>query len=236
MVKPIYHYIDLRLQKTLYKCKNLSTLACTNTFKRQGNNVMRNLVKGNYITRKEETINEENPFIPELVEKIRTGPNTIAVARNSRGMLIDDNGEMTNDMPVIGFQRIVEKKTTFVKLYIEGIRNIFGLPKAATNVLAVLLEAYQNDGKFNSTSVYMNYRSASKDHAYPYKEKTYINGINTLIANGIIGLTINQSWYYINPNFFFKGDRYKIVQEYVNKRADSAKQIMEDQNPLSVTA
>ena len=184
---------------------------------------MREIRKGSYIAQKGAVKHEDNPFIPELLEKIRIGNKTVAFAGKATALLVGDDGEVLSDKPVFGFQKPIEREVTWIKLYEDGMRRMYGLPKTATDVLGMLLMAYKSVEKSNPTKVVMSYKHACNEYGYTKAYKTYQTGINSLLANQFIGLTEYQNEYYINPNYFFKGDRYMLCQEYVLRKSNEAK-------------
>ena len=165
-----------------------------------------------YMAKRQEGKFERTPFVSEMVDDMQIKPKVHAFAKKSSYANLE-TGEM--ETAVVGFRKEIDS-SSFVKIYAEGIKAIFGLPPAAINVLAVLLSAYRSKNTLGTKGdrIYISFRSACMDHGYSYKQATWINGINHLICNSFIAQSVEPNQYFVNGAFFFKGDRFRFVQEY----------------------
>lgn len=102
-------------------------------------------------------------------------------------------------------------KTQFVKLYVNGVKAFKGLTSAGTKVFEVLyLEIQKNIGK---DKVYMSYTQLDQDLT-PMSEATYNRGMKELVEKAFLAAMPSVSWYWLNPDFIWNGDRLAFVKEY----------------------
>ena len=148
---------------------------------------------------------EENPYMEALMQKIQRGNKTTAVVGQSMDLMDSRTGELVKEaMPFIGVRKEVDK-TTFVKMYQDGIRQTFGSPRYALGVLEVLFNAYRDERSLSwSDKIYMNYKAAVRDYGYSFKQQTYIRGMNYLLDNDFIAASVQPNIYFINPLFFLR--------------------------------
>lgn len=102
-------------------------------------------------------------------------------------------------------------KTQFVKLYVNGVKAFKDLTNAGTKVFEILyLEIQKNIGK---DKIYMSYTQI--DNAItPMSEATFNRGMRELIEKSFIAATPSVSWYWLNPDFIWNGDRLSFVKAY----------------------
>lgn len=163
------------------------------------------------------TAKELNPFSEDLLMEVSPRNKTVAFAGKGNAIINRDTGEMVGDMAVIGVQKTVDR-TEFVKIYERGIRAAFDLKPAAQGVFSVFLEAYRRS-KNIPDKLYFNYKIASRDFLYERTNKTFLSGINELLNRKFIAEVAGEKgWYWVNPSLFFKGDRLRIVNEYVSSK------------------
>jgi hypothetical protein len=102
-------------------------------------------------------------------------------------------------------------KTQFVKLYVNGVKAFKGLSNAGTKVFEVLyMEIQKNIGK---DKVYMSYTQLDHDIT-PMSEATFNRGMKELVEKAFLAATPAISWYWLNPDFIWNGDRLAFVKEY----------------------
>lgn len=174
---------------------------------------------GNYLAKSKTKVetHETTPFIYQMTDDMKISKKTHAFARRQYADM--ETGEQ--ESAIVGFRKEVDS-TSFVKIYAQGIKGIFGLPNAAINVLSVMLQAYRstNTLKERGDLVVVSYKAACKDYGYQYTQGTYINGVNHLIKNQFIAPSVIPNEYFVNGAFFFKGDRYAFVREYFKVETD----------------
>ena len=161
-----------------------------------------------------------SPFRDKLVEEVQVSDRT---THYSHGEVVSK--ETDEVLPATHLVKKVTDGSSFLMIYANGIKSMFNLPTAAINVLTILLQVYReaNTLKGQPDEIRITYREACEAYGYPYKQQTYINGMNHLIKADFVAAATRPTVFYINPIFFFKGDRYRFVQEYVNDRFSDPK-------------
>ncbi len=152
----------------------------------------------------------------------------------NKAMLITDaeSGELTNiaerSITFIETKEVDDEQ--FIKLYALGIKQLANLTKSGFELFQVIykmmLEKQDND------KIYLEYNSIIADtkYSYDYSQKTFIQGINDLLANEIIFQSTSPFMYFLNLKLFYNGQRINIVQSY--KRISAKKQLIEQQELL----
>lgn len=156
-----------------------------------------------------------SPFREKLVEEVKVSDRT---THYSHGELVSqETGEV---LPATHLVKKVTDGSSFLMIYANGIKSMFGLPTAAINVLTILMQVYRetNNTKSERDEIRITYREACEAYGYPYKQQTFINGMNHLVKAQFVAPATRPTVFYINPIYFFKGDRYRFVQEYVKDR------------------
>jgi len=170
---------------------------------------------------------EENPFVASLVTSVKSRNKTVAFAGRGNAVINQETGEMLGDTAVIGIQKQVEK-TEFIKLYQAGIAAAFDLSKSGQGVLSVLLQLYR-ESKNTPEVVYFNFNAAKKDFEYKFGNTTFTKGLNELLIKEFLApVKDRQNLYWINPAYFFKGDRLRVINEYVVKSSKNIQKKLED--------
>lgn len=166
------------------------------------NNVVKDTRK--LSTRKALTF-KKNPFMDDLCLRIRT--KHLTVARGSA--LIDSStGEITGTTEVS--QVIPVDATQFVKLYVANISAFFDFSRAGLKVFGALMHAVQQHP--GTDLVYMDLSAVPEE--LRLSKQTFYRGIQELIENKFVARHVSPSWWYVNPNLFFNGDRVRFVREY----------------------
>lgn len=151
-----------------------------------------------------------NPFVGNAVANTKQGGRRITNKDGNRMMVVSEStGEV---MAPAGFWQYEEvDKTQFVKLYVNGVKAFKGLTNAGTKVFEVLyLEIQKNIGK---DKVYMSYTQLDHDIT-PMSEATFNRGMKELVEKSFLAAMPSVSWYWLNPDFIWNGDRLAFVKEY----------------------
>ncbi len=175
-------------------------------------NEMKNKALSEAETRYGTKLYEYNPFVHEVQVKSRK-------VTNERGdmMLIDKaTGEI--NAPIAGFWESKEvDSSSFVKLFVNGVKALAELSNAGTKVFEVLyMEIQRNAGK---DKIYLHYKNLDRNEAI-LSERTYRRGLAELLEKKFIALTPIVGWYWVNPDFVWNGDRLAFVKEYYRKPND----------------
>lgn len=156
-------------------------------------------------TRRGVVLYEESPFLPSVVPKTKRITN-----RRTNMMLVNANtGEIQS--PIAGFWESKEvDNTSFVKLFIAGVRALAELSNAGTRVFELLyLEMQKNIGK---DEAYLSFTGLPK--GVTMGRSTFARGLSELIDKKFIAPQTRVAWYWVNPDFIFNGDRLSFVKEF----------------------
>lgn len=124
-------------------------------------------------------------------------------------------GEEKDMHAVVGIRKPVDKEE-FVKIFEAGISSVFDLDKGARDLFRSILTLYLNQ-KFSGEKIYINH-SVVTEAGYSKKQQTYNRALNVLLNKNFIREVEGQmNQYWINPNYFYKGDRLTLVQDYAIK-------------------
>ncbi|MHD0650936.1 hypothetical protein ACYPKM_35420 [Pseudomonas aeruginosa] len=173
----------------------------------------------------------ENPWAHELAHTIKKGGKVTGFASASHALVNTATGEATGDMAVIGVQKVVDKEE-FVKFFGAGIEEVFDLTKPAKDLFRSILKSYL-DAKNQPDQLYINFDVIREDYAYDKSRATYHNGLNELCVKGFLApVEKRENLYWVNPHLFYKGDRIRLVKEYVRQGSDAHKQLEREQAML----
>lgn len=156
---------------------------------------------------------KENPYMPEMTVKSRRVVNK----RGDMVLVKAATGEIESQ--VAGYWELEEVDSTqFVKLFAAGMRRLKDLKSPGVKVLEVLyLIVRENPGK---DQVFMSFANVHQ-LLTPMSLATYTRGVRELIDCEFIAPSINTNIYWINPSYFFNGDRLAFVKMYYLKDTES---------------
>jgi hypothetical protein len=167
-----------------------------------------------------------NPFIPETVDNVQIKKRTQMIKPTGRDavhyVVNSETGEIDGHS---AFLRVVEvDEERFVKLYLEGLRDVWDLSKPALRVFAYVM----NCMRMNEDSIFFDPNECMEYTRYKAK-KSVFNGLAELIEHGIIARSTIPYRYFINPMIVFNGSRVTFAKTYVKKRKQT-----EDPNQLKL--
>lgn len=181
-----------------------------------------------YTNRSEVVSSRENPWARELAHTIKKGKKVTGFASAHHSLVNHATGEVAGDMAVIGVQKVVDKEE-FVKFFGAGIEEVFELSKPAKDLFRSILRVYL-DQKNQPDQLYINYDVIRDDYGYDKSRPTYNNGINELCVKGFLApVERRENLYWVNPHLFYKGDRIRIVREYVRQGSKAHSQLEQEQ-------
>ncbi|WP_216591793.1 hypothetical protein, partial [Streptomyces brasiliscabiei] len=173
-----------------------------------------------YTTRSAVLSAKENPWARELAHTIKKGKKVTGFASAHHSLVNNATGEVAGDMAVIGIQKVVDREE-FVKFFGAGIEEVFELSKPAKDLFRSILRAYL-DQKYQPDQLYISYEAICDDHGYGKSRPTYNNGINELCVKGFLApVERKDGMFWVNPHLFYKGDRIRIVHEYVRAGSEA---------------
>lgn len=171
---------------------------------------------------------ETNPFIKELGGKMFIQPRANMIIGKSEALINKETGEILKDSAIIGRQKLVDK-SQFAKIYIKNIGQMLELKANSIKVLMYLTNKMDYESKS-----FLNYNSQFKKVGYK-SAVTVFNALRELIKNNVIAASIMPHFYWMNPMYICKGERFSIYTEYVVKEkggsyGEAVKNVMGNEN------
>lgn len=160
----------------------------------------------------------DNPFLENFCVEVRKKSMTVAA-----GLKINDED---NNLVAAGAVAMFKEVDTeeFLKIYTQNVQVLFDLSVTAQRILMPLMLEIQKTAK-NVAHVYFSFQKAQKNCkalglTAPSKP-TFSRGISELIDKQFLAVNAEgQSWFWINPNILFNGDRIRFIQDYKIKRKE----------------
>lgn len=152
---------------------------------------------------------DQNPFWSST--KVDTKGKRITV---ESGAYITEDGERIEAGGIFTVQKV--DRAQFVKLYTAEMRAIFELKPTAMKVIQYLIAEIQKTP--NVDGVYLHWFSAEKyfsEHTLKVSRSAFKNAMRELMEKQIIGPSTQPNLFHINPKFFWNGDRYRFVRDYI---------------------
>jgi hypothetical protein len=181
-----------------------------------------------YTTKAEVVPVKENPWARELAHTIKKGGKITGFASSNHALVNRSTGEMAGEMAVIGVQKVVDKEE-FIKFFGAGIEEVFELSKPAKDLFRSILKAYL-DAKHQPDQLYINFDVIKEDYGYDKSRPTYNNGLNELCVKGFLApVEKREGLFWVNPHLFYKGDRIRLVRDYVRQGSEAHKELEKEQ-------
>ena len=154
---------------------------------------------------------DKNPFIGNALVNTKAGHKKVMSKDGSTMMVVNtDSGEIV--APAAGFWQTQEvDRTQFVKLYINGVKNLKELSKAGTMVFELLYQQVQNN--IGKDQILLTHGAIDQD-LMEVSKTTFHRGLSELIEKGFIACTKSVGVYFLNPDFLWNGDRLTFVKEF----------------------
>lgn len=158
-------------------------------------------------TRRGVVLHKQNPFLAETRDNTNVGVRKITNKSGDKMLIL--NATTGETSPASFWQYQEADKTSFVKMYVDGVRGIAELSNAGTKVFTFLYDEVQkNIGKD------LIYLSLNKINEFdPVSRTIYSRGLAELLNKNFLAAAIDQGWYYINPNYMWNGDRLAFVKQ-----------------------
>ena len=172
----------------------------------------------------------DNPFLENFCVEVRKKSMTIAA-----GLKIKDQQDNDVDAGAVAMFKEVDTEE-FLKIYTQNVRVLFDLSATAQRVLMPLMLEIQKTAR-NVAHVYFSCTTSQRNCkalGLPAPSKpTFSRGISELIDKQFIAVNAEgQSWYWINPNILFNGDRIRFIQDYKIKRKEEKHEELPEQLKL----
>lgn len=165
-----------------------------------------------------------NPWADELAHTIKKGRKITGFATSNRALVDRDTGEITDEIAVIGVRKVSDNEE-FIKLFGAGIMEVFELTKPAKDVFRAILSVYLEQ-KNKPDQLYINFELIRRNYGFDKNRSSFTNGMNELCVKEFLApIALMENMFWVNPNLFYKGDRIRIVHEYVRAGTKAAKQV-----------
>jgi len=151
----------------------------------------------------------QNPFLGSV--HVEVGSKRITV---SSGMHIDTKTGEAVEHSGVHIVRDVER-SQFVKLYTREMKRIFELRPTSLKILQYLLAEMQKWP--NADSIYLHWFSADRyfqEQDIGVSRASFQRGMLDLLHKNIIAESVEPNRFWLNPAFFWNGDRYRFINEY----------------------
>ena len=151
----------------------------------------------------------ENPFWEST--QIETRGKRVTV---ESGAYVTQDGERIDAGGIHTVQKI--DRGQFVKLYTGELRSIFDLKPAALKVLQYLIAEIQATP--NADAVFLGWFNAERyltEQDVSLSRRSFLRAMSELIEKRFIAESDRPGLFWINPNFFWNGDRYRFVRDYI---------------------
>lgn len=152
---------------------------------------------------------KENPFLKDMLVPIRGQQVKISKLGADNNVLVNQATGEVHGTHLTTYKRVDSEQ--FIKLFTANIALTFDLSAAGIKTLSVLMWVVQHHAISKDLVVldHMMLDDFLSDQKKPLKLSiaTFKRGLNELEKSQIIAKSMRKSFYYINPNFVFNGDR-----------------------------
>ena len=171
-----------------------------------------------------------NPFIGEMIVPIKGRQIKVSALGKDDNILVNQSTGEILGTHVTTFKKVDSEQ--FVKLFTANIGLTFDLSSAGIKAFGVLLWAVQHqsmskDEVVLDSLVLEEFIEAHSEKKPPLRHSlaTMKRGINELEKAKIIAKTMRKSFYFINPNFLFNGDRVAFTTVIERERIGSVEYV-----------
>lgn len=156
----------------------------------------------------------QNPFIQEVAQYISNIKYRKAIGSKYQQVLNEDTGELENQKVLVLGDKTTVDKQQYYKVFYGSIKSFFGLSSNSMKLFEYIMEQIAH-GK---DKICLPLGDAMETTKMP-RTSMYRATIQ-LLDVGIIAKADREGCYYINPTVAFKGDRVRLVKEYVLSEKD----------------
>ena len=162
-----------------------------------------------------------NPSIPhsDSISKRRKS----RIGNDQKGLVIDGIGEVLGQGAAVFYEMEEVDNTRFVKMFLEGIKQVVGLSKTGLSVFELVYLQMQE--RHNHDTVGLSYDLA-KTLIKDMTERTYSRGLKELLDREILFKSLIDGVFFVNIRYMFNGDRLAFVKGY-KRKMDKTKQVQQ---------
>lgn len=161
--------------------------------------------------RKKKNTFKTNPFIGELDGVMFLKPKATTILAKDEAVIDQTTGEIKRGKDLLIGRRKVVDKSQFAKIYMDKIADIMRLSKSAVKVLVYLSGKMDYDNK-----AFLNAKDDYEKIGYKTSQ-VVSKGLKELISKGIIAISNMPGFYWLNPIYVCKGERFSIYDEWITE-------------------
>lgn len=152
-----------------------------------------------------------NPFYQELNGKMYIQPRANTIIAKNQALVDTETGEVIRDEQMLIGKRKYVDRSHFAKIYFTEIGEILSLSPRAIKLLIYISKIMDYEQK-----AYLNYNKIHEKVGYRNYHQV-LTGVRELLTKKIIAASDMEHWYWINPIYICKGERFSKYTEYVLK-------------------
>ena len=158
---------------------------------------------------KNKTKLQENPFNKSVMKTFffKTNSETGMIESKTK-MLLDANSGETTEVSLIVKKELVFDNQRFNKVYTPALELMMDLPQEANKLMLFIMTGIERDKDY----IILDKQGFLQRFNYKTSMSLY-KGIDELLAKGVIALSTITNKYWINPYYFFNGDRTKLIKK-----------------------
>jgi len=155
-------------------------------------------------------VHHTNPFIAQAAANTNEGQRrkSLKGKDGTELMLTTPTGDFVCAAGFWQYQEV--DRTQFVKIFANGMKGFAGLSPAGVKVFELL--CFEVQRAIGKDEVYLSFSGI--DLSVGLTQSTFTRGIRNLLDKKFIAATKRVSWYFINPDYIFNGDRLALVKEF----------------------
>ena len=158
-----------------------------------------------------------NPSIPPAGE-LRSRARSVQIAKGRDALVINGGtGELLGKASAAFMHAEDVDPTKFVKIFMEGVRQIAGLSKAGMGVFEMVYAQTQENSDTDRIVL-----SAYHGKKAGLSERTYYRGVRDLLEKELLYASPAEGVFFLNIRYLFNGNRLHFVRSYHLKTADNA--------------
>lgn len=165
-----------------------------------------------------EELTSANPYLLESEIKMRRARKG-GYTRTTE-LMDTETGEVIAHKAIITFEDRDEEQ--FVKVFAQGIAASEGMNKAGERVFRAVLKAYQDTRMSGAFVEFVHlewFDDGLNGQKLDMSERTFRRGFKELLDRDFFRPR-SRSTYWVNPQYFFKGNRIAMVKAYQLVRSD----------------
>lgn len=168
------------------------------------------LARNQISTKRGFPVYSSNPSVPHSSNAMATRNRRITVPGGKAAMIVDNTTGELKGLGGMGFWWDEEVDSTrFVKLFLDGIKQVGGLSKTGMQVFEMVYhQMRQNPG---DDEIKLN-AYVARDHGM--SDRSYQRGVRELLAKEFLYRSPSDGVFFVNIRFMFNGDRLAFVKSY----------------------